>query len=234
MTSGRSATHRLARHTGRIGDGITCAHAMFSHGSRAHRTALHFCESSVARVLVTANGCVGQHEPQHPLNVDDTQSESSAQKSGFDGVPRSRASQRPATQTATFGPSSTFGHGEVHSGTEQSTMAHRRCCRSSSTLAHAVDVGQQLPEQHPENVDITHSASLEQPTCSGLDGTSAHANEASSRPASTALMTRLLRLSARGRTASGRSRGAAPPHATARPARRRRAHASAAPPPAPA
>ena len=107
MTSGRSATQRLARQTGRMGVGITCAQAMFSHGSLAHRTALHFCESSVARVLVTANGGVGQHEPQHPLKVDDTQSESIAQKSGFDGAPRARASHRPATHTATFGPSST-------------------------------------------------------------------------------------------------------------------------------
>lgn len=86
MTSGRSATQRLARHTGRIGDGITWAHAMPSHDSLAQRIVRHFCESSAARALVTANGGVGQHEPQHPANVDDTQSASLAQKSGFAGA----------------------------------------------------------------------------------------------------------------------------------------------------
>lgn len=234
MISTRSATQRLARQTGRMGDGISAAQAMFSHGSLAHRTALHFCESSVARVLVTANGCVGQHEPQQPLNVDEMQSASLAQKSGFAGAGRSRASQRPATHTATFGPSSTFGHGRLHSGTEQSMTAHRRCCCSRSDRSHAEVCGQQLPEQHPSKVVSTQSPSDEHPTFSGLDGTSAHAKEASSSVASTALMTRLLRLSARGRTASGRSRGAAAPRAATRPARRHRARASAAPPPAPA
>lgn len=234
MTSGRSATQRLPLHTGRIGDGITWAHAMPSHDSLAQRTARHFWESSDARALVTAKGCVGQHEPQHPAKVDETQSASLAQKSGLAGACRSRASQRPATHTATFGPSSCFGHGELHSATAQSTMAHRRCCCSRSDRSHAELRGQQLPEQHPSNVVSTQSVSNVQPTFTRLEGTSAHANDDSNTPTSTTLIARLLRLSARGRTASGRSAAAAPRRARARPALQHPARATAGPRPGPA